>query len=59
MSFWRGLLAGSILGIIVGALWLGEGEEESRPGRLRERIPRLARAQRVVRKMVKLADLVR
>jgi len=59
VTFWRGLVAGSILGMIVGALWLTDEGEENRVGRLRERIPRIERAQRVVRKMVKLADLVR
>ena len=60
MTFWRGLIAGSILGMLIGAFWLAdEEEEESQPTRPRGKIPRLARAQRVVRKMVKLADLVR
>ncbi|MEW6447731.1 MAG: hypothetical protein AB1426_06550 [Bacillota bacterium] len=61
MSFWRGLVAGGILGILAGALLLSEEEDqnENRTIRLRERVPRLDRAQRMVRKMVKLADLMK
>ncbi|MEW6574302.1 MAG: hypothetical protein AB1374_11810 [Bacillota bacterium] len=61
MSFWRGLVAGGILGLFAGALLLSEDEDENqnRAVRLRERVPRLDRAQRMVRKMVKLADLMK
>lgn len=60
MSFWRGLVAGSLLGMFAGAMLLPEEEEEqNRTVRLRERAPRLDRAQRMVRRMVKLADLMK
>jgi len=51
--------------MFAGALLLSEEEEEQNPARsrlsagLRERAPRVDRAQRMVRKMVKLADLMR
>ncbi|MEW6769858.1 MAG: YtxH domain-containing protein [Bacillota bacterium] len=61
MTFWRGLIAGSILGMIAGALLLPEMDEndERQLSRLRSRVGRLARAQRMVRRMTKLADMVK
>jgi hypothetical protein len=61
VTFWRGLIAGSILGMIAGALLLPEMDEndERQLSRLRSRVSRLGRAQRMVRRMTKLADMVK
>lgn len=58
MSFWRGMVAGSILGIIAAAILLPDSEPERRI-RVRDRVSRLDRAQRMVRGVAKLADLVK
>jgi gas vesicle protein len=58
MSFWRGMITGSILGIIAATIFLPEAEP-SRRVRVRDRVNRIDRAQRMVRGVAKLADLMK
>jgi gas vesicle protein len=58
MSFWRGMVTGSILGIIAATVFLPE-PEPGRRVRVRDRVNRIDRAQRMVRGVAKLADLMK
>jgi len=58
MSFWRGMVTGSILGIIAATIFLPESDPDRRV-RARGRVNRIDRAQRMVRGVAKLADLMK
>ncbi|MEW6183451.1 MAG: YtxH domain-containing protein [Bacillota bacterium] len=59
MSFWRGLITGSLLGIVAGAALLMDDDNEKQAVRRRHRVVRTNRAQRMVKGITKLAELMR
>ncbi|MEW6172450.1 MAG: hypothetical protein AB1510_05195 [Bacillota bacterium] len=59
MSFWRGLITGSLLGIVAGAALLMDYDDGKQTVRHRLRAVRTDRAQRMVRGIAKLAELMR